>query len=63
MQGVEGNVEEEAELVHFSFLPGAEMTAGIRVPKQCLMQECLQAECHATGYSMRHREMERRKPC
>lgn len=41
-------------VVHFWFLPGAEMTAGIRAPKQCLMRECSRAKCHATGYSIRH---------
>lgn len=39
---------------HFWFLPAAEMTAGIHAPQQSLVQECLQAKCHATGYGIRH---------
>lgn len=41
-------------VVHFWFLPGAEMTAGICVLKQCLMRECSRAKCHATGYGISH---------
>lgn len=41
-------------VAHFSFLPGAKMTAGIRAPKQCLIQECSWAKRHATGYGRRH---------